>query len=94
VSGTSITERITITWHPDGSINVEARAPRPVLYGDQTYNAVVFDGFCGNLFAFATTYIGEIRHKIPAVELADMSEAETYLVTLATLALAANGVTL
>ena len=92
MSSTSITERITITRHPDGSVNVEARAPR-TLYDDQTWNPVVFDGFCGNRFAFATTYIGEVRHKIPAVELADMSEAEPYLVTLATLALAANGVT-
>ncbi len=91
MSTTTITDYITVTHRPDGSINVEARAPQP-LYDDQTWNPVVFDGFCGNRFAFATTYIGEVRHKIPAVELADMSEAESYLVTLATLTLAANGV--
>jgi hypothetical protein len=87
----TINDRITVTHRPDGSINVEARAPQP-LYGDETYNAIVFDGFCGNRYAFATVWVGETRHKIPTVELADMSEAEPYLVTLATLALAANGV--
>lgn len=87
----TITDQITVTRHPDGRISVEARAPRP-LYADKTYNCVVFDGVWGNGFAIVTWWHNDERNKLPIVEVC-AETAEAYLTGLATLTLAANGVT-
>lgn len=109
MSTTSITERITVTINPDtGSITVRARAPHPVLDSQLVFDGFCSRNYRGadRVFVWATAYIGEpapetklamaidgVCHQIPAVELSDETEGQSYLIALATLALAANGVT-
>jgi len=87
-------DRITVTRSDDGAVTVEATAPLP-LYGDETYDGIIFDGYAGaKCFWCAASWRmgnGE-RSSIPASQFCSSEDAEKFLVSLAKLALAANGV--
>jgi hypothetical protein len=96
--------RITVTRSDDGAVSVEATAPLP-LYGDETYDGIMFSGYAGsNGWCGANWSVpkhfsdggvignGE-RSSIPPSQFCSTEDAEKFLVSLAKLALAANGVT-
>lgn len=92
MSTTTITEPITVTRHLDGSITVDAFVEREA-YPGRTYESEVFHGFCGtNGFVFASWIVGGRSGSTGPAQV-DRGDAEKYLVGLATLVLAANGVT-
>lgn len=86
--------RITVRRSDDGGVIVEATAPL-TLYGIETYEGNIFDGYSGgNRYCGASWRIGNAeRTHIPFSQFCTSEEAEQFLVSLAKLALAANGVT-
>jgi hypothetical protein len=86
-------DRIIVTRSDDGAVTVEATAPLP-LYADETYDGIIFDGYAGaKLWCGASWRIGNgERSSIPASQFCSSEDAEKFLVSLAKLALAANGV--
>lgn len=94
MSTTTISDRITVTHHPDGHISVGVTVPLPLYDGGQTYDASIFDGFAGGKYNIAAAVwsigLGE-RNRIPAAEFPTIQDAEIFLIALAELALRANG---
>ena len=95
MSTTTISERITLTRHPDGAITVNAYAPAPLHADDpsdeRTYQSEVFHGYYGNGFALPMWRDASGGYvDLPAAEV-DADKAEEFLRALAELALRANG---
>ena len=87
-------DRITVTRSDDGAVTVEATAPLPLNGGPETYDGIIFDGYAGTkLWCGASWRIGHgERSSVPASQFCSAEDAEKFLVSLAKLALAANGV--
>lgn len=93
MSTTTLSDRITVTRHPDGALTVNGYVQRPLFTDDpdgRTYKSEVFHGYYGRGYALSTIADSAGAYSIlPEVEV-DAAKAEQYLTALADLAVRAN----